>query len=185
MYGPLLMLVIFIPLFLIVLFFAIAPFHIYERYEEKRYYTDKHGTQHIFYDSESDEKILSKENPAALVKLRKNDKKRRFWHKLWDIQLAIIIVAFVLGLAVFIFGLMCIVVPIEARNDMAVWTEFAEMAEETFENAEEYEKYGIAGNVAEYNKWLAEARASKKLYGNWSSYYFCDIDSMRPISLGK
>lgn len=185
MYGPLLMLVIFIPLFLIVLFFAIAPFHIYDHYEEKRYYTDKNGIQHIFYDSEYDVKRLSKDNPTVLAKLRKNDKKRRFWHKLWDIQFALGITALILGFVVFIFSVICIISPIEARNDMAVWTEFAEMAEETFENAEEYEKYGIAGEVAEYNKWLAEARASKKLYGNWSSYYFCDIDSLRPISLGK
>lgn len=185
MYGPLLMLVIFIPLFLVVLFFSIAPLRIYEHYEEKRYYTDKDGIQHIFYDSESDIKRLSKYNPTVLVKLRKNDKKRRFWNKLWDIQFALGMIALVLGAAIFIFGLISIIAPIEARNDMAVWTEFAEMAEETFENAEEYEKYGIAGNVAEYNKWLAEARASKKMYGNWSSYYFCDIDSLRPISLGK
>jgi hypothetical protein len=185
MYGPLLMLVIFIPLFLIVLFFAIAPYHVYDHYEEKRYYTDKNDTQHVFYDSEYDVKRLSKENPALLVKLQKNEKKRRFWYKLWDAQFIPGITAFVLGLVIFIFGLICIIAPIEARNDMAVWTEFAEMAEETFENAEEYEKYGIAGDVAEYNKWLAEARASKKLYGNWSSYYFCDIDSLRPISLGK
>ena len=185
MYGPLLMLVIFTPLFLIALFFAIAPFHIYEHYEEKRYYTDKDGIRHIFYDSESDEKRLSKDKPAVLVKLRKNDKKRRFWNKLWNMQFALGITALILGAAIFIFGLICIIAPIEARNAMAVWTEFAEMAEETFENAEEYEKYGIAGEVAEYNKWLAEVRASKKLYGNWSSYYFCDIDSLRPISLGK
>ena len=185
MYGPLLMLFIFTPLFLIALFLAIAPYHIYDHYEEKRYYTDKSGIRHVFYDSESDVKRLSKENPTVLAKLQKNEKKRRFWNKLWDIQLALGITAFALGLVIFVFGVMCIVAPIEARDEMAVWTEFAEMAEETFENAEEYEKYGIAGDVAEYNKWLAEARASKKLYGNWSSYYFCDIDSLRPISLGK
>lgn len=185
MYGPLLMLVIFIPLFLIVLFFAIAPFHIYDRYEEKRYYTDKNGTKHCFYDSESDVTRLSKENPTELAKLQKNEKKRRFWRKLWDIQFVLGITAAILGLVIFIFGLICIFAPIEARDEMAVWTEFAEIAEETFNSANELEKVGIAGNVAEYNKWLAEARASKKLYGNWSRYYFCDIDSLRPITLGK
>lgn len=185
MYGPLLMLVIFIPLFLVVLFFAIAPYHIYDRYEGKRNYTDKYGNHYYFYDSESDVKRLSEKNPTELAKLRKNEKKRRFWRKLWDIQFVLGITAFILGLVIFVFGLICIVAPIEARDEMAVWAEFAEMAEKTFENAEEYEKYGIAGDVAEYNKWLAEARASKKVYGNWSSYYFCDIDSLRPISLGK
>ena len=119
------------------------------------------------------------------MKLKKNEKKRRFWYNLWNIQFAIGMVALVLGFVIFIFGLICIIAPIEARDEMAVWTEFAEMAEETFENAEEYEKYGIAGDVAKYNIWLAEARASKKLYGNWSRYYFCDIDSLQPISLGK
>ena len=167
------------------LFFAIASYHIYDHYEKKRYYTDKNGTKHCFYDSESDVTRLSKNNPAVLAKLQKNEKKRRFWHKLWDIQFVLGITAVVLGLVIFIFGLICIVAPIEARDEMAVWTEFVEIAEETFDSANELEKIGIAGDVVKYNKWLAEARASKKLYGNWSSYYFCDIDSLQPISFGK
>ena len=183
MYGPLLMLVIFIPLFLIVLFFAIAPYHIYDHYEEKRYYTDKDGIQHIFYDSESDVKRLSKYNPTVLVKLRKNDKKRRFWNKLWDWVFIFIITAIICGFLIFIFGLVGLCCTLEARNEVVVWEEFTTIAQETFDSANELEKIGIAGDVAEYNKWLAKARASKKLYGNWSSYYFCDIDSLQPITL--
>lgn len=183
MYGPLLMLVIFTPLFLIALFFAIAPYHIYEHYEEKRYYTDKDGIRHVFYDSEYDDKRLSKDNPTKLAKLRKNDKKRRFWNKLWDWAFIFIITAIILGFLILIFGLVGLCNTIEARDEVAIWEEFTTIAQETFDSANELEKIGIAGDVAEYNKWLAEARASKKLYGNWSSYYFCDIDGLRPITL--
>ena len=76
MYGPLLMLVIFAPLFVVALIVAIVPFHLYEHYEEKRWYTDKYGNKYCFYGSEGDFKRLLEENPAALAKLQKNEKKR-------------------------------------------------------------------------------------------------------------
>jgi hypothetical protein len=185
MYGPLLMLVIFAPLFVVALFFAIVPDRLHEHYDRKRYYTWKDGERHCFYGQEYEVKRLAEWDPILLADLQKKYKKMEYWRKWWSTQFIFIITAIILGLLIFIFGLISIVAPIEARDEMAVWAEFAEMAEKTFENAKEYEKYGIAGDVAEYNKWLAEARASKKLYGNWSSYYFCDIDSLRPISLGK
>lgn len=184
MYGPLLMLVIFGPLFVAALALAIVPSWLHERYDRKRYYIWK-DDRHCFYGHEYEVKRLAEWNSILLADLQKNYKKMEYWRKWWNTQLVFSIIATILGVLVFIFGLISIIAPLDARHEVAVWTEFAEMAEETFENAEEYEKYGIAGDVAEYNKWLAEARASKKLYRNWSSYYFCDIDSLPPISLGK
>ena len=186
MYGPLLFTIIFAILFALSLLWAILPYRLYKKYDKKCYYTDANGEQCAFYpDSIQEGRMIKAGREEEVKRLRKCASKKRFWYKQYNTEFISAMTAFALGLTVFTFGLICIISPIEARHNMVVWTEFAEIVEETFENAEEYEKYGIAGDVAEYNKWLAEARASKKQYGNWSSYYFCDIDSLQPISLRK
>ena len=57
------------------------------------------------------------------------------------------------------------------------------MAETIIEDADSMQTIAIADKVIEYNTWLAEARASKTTYKNWSQYYFVDLSELDYISL--
>jgi hypothetical protein len=88
----------------------------------------------------------------------------------------------IFSIAVFIFLLLIIINPLCVRAELVEWEEFTAIAEEVMTSStNEMERAGIVNKMLEYNEWLAEARASQKLYGNWSSYY--NFDLPEPILL--
>lgn len=99
---------------------------------------------------------------------------------------------------VLIIGLICIVslivlttvctvgvaAPFVAKRDILEFEEYKIVVEEAYGNGTDLDNIGMTENIIHYNKWLAEAKASKKLFGNFSRYYKYDIESMEYISVG-
>jgi hypothetical protein len=179
MYGPLLVAIILIPIFLALLFFAIFPYKIYEHYYDKANYIDPkyENTTHfdnMNYEAKRLEEAGQKE---LLIKLQKNYKRKKFWYKAWsDYETLRSIVFVILCIAVIMFLLVSIIIPLCVRTELAEWKEFTTIAEEIMASStNEIERAGIVNKMLEYNEWLADARASQKLWGNWSAYYNFDL----------
>jgi hypothetical protein len=179
MYGPLLMLIILTPLFLIGLFWVIAPYQLYKYHDNRlnymrpsRSYTEK------FYNMQHEVRELKEAGlEKELASLQRHYKKSNFWHKVWhDYELLRDIIFAILCIAVIIFLLISIINPLCVRTELAEWEEFTAIAEEIMNSStNEIERAGIVNKMLEYNEWLADARASQKLWGNWSSYYNFDL----------
>jgi hypothetical protein len=174
------MLIILTPLFLIALFWAFAPYRLYEYHERRLKYTrpgmDDYETT---FDNMRYEIRELKEagRDKELTTLQKHYKKSNFWYKVWsNYELLRSIVFGLLCIAVFVFLMWSICDPLSIRTELAEWEEFTAIAEEVMASStNEIERAGIVNKMLEYNEWLADARASQKLWGNWSSYYLFDL----------
>lgn len=186
MYGPLLLLIILVPLFLVSIFFLIAPYQFYKHYGEKIcYYDERWGEKTEFRNWDSEIKAFEKAGKhEELAQLQHNHKKYKFWRDLW--QNTDVLRGIIFGLlliAIIIFGLWCLISPIEARQEALYWQEFTDMVELTIGNAQDYQDAGIAGDIIEYNSWLSHARTSQNFWGNWSNYYYIDLSNLDYIKL--
>ena len=185
MYGPLLMLIICVPLFLIALFWAIAPYRIYKYYDGKLNYADpKTGEFEEFRGGKYECLRLEEAGQHELLaQLKRTQKKENFWYKAWsDYETVITVCLVIIGIAIFVFGVWSIAAPLDARTNVAEWEEFATIANDVFTSStNELERAGVVNKMLEYNEWLAEARASQRLWGNWSAYY--NIDLPEPLLL--
>jgi hypothetical protein len=173
------MLIILAPLFLIGLFWAFAPYKLYKHYDAKVNYVDpKNGSQTNFYNMNYEvERLEEVGQKELLIKLQKNYKRKKFWYKAWsDYETLRSIVFVILCIAVIMFLLVSIIIPLCVRTELAEWKEFTTIAEEIMASStNEIERAGIVNKMLEYNEWLADARASQKLWGNWSAYYNFDL----------
>lgn len=184
MYGPLLVAIILIPIFLIMLFFAIFPYQMYRYYKKRTYYPDPRGGCETWFDNMNYEIKRLKETGQheLLAKLQKNYKKKKFWDKVDNNRSTFTVIAGIIGFIAVIFILLSIINPLCVRAELANWEEFAAIAEETLASTtNDLQEAGVVNKILEYNEWLAEARASQRLYGNWSSYYGYDLPA--PILL--
>ena len=180
MYGPLLMLIILTPLFLIALFWAFAPYQLYKYHGHRLKYTRpsmgdyKEEFENMKYEIR-ELKEAGREEELAI--LQKHYKKSRFWYKVWsDYEFLREVIFAILCIAVFVFLLMSIINPLCVRTELSEWEEFVTIAEEVMTSStNDIERAGVVNKMLEYNEWLAEARASQKLWGNWSSYYGFDL----------
>lgn len=180
MYGPLLMLIILTPLFLIALFWTFAPYQLYKYHNNRLKYTRpalgsyKEEFENMKYEIR-ELKEAGREEELAI--LQKHYKKSHFWYKAWsDYEILREVVFVIICIAVFVFLMWNIINPLCVRTELAEWEEFATIAEEIMASStNEMERVGIINKVLEYNEWLADARASQKLWGNWSSYYNLDL----------
>jgi hypothetical protein len=179
MYGPLLMLIILIPLFLIGLFWVIAPYQLYKHHDNHlNYARPGHDYTERFYNMKHEVRELKEAGQdKELATLQKHYKKSKFWYKAWsDYELLRDVIFVILCIAVFVFLLVSIINPLYVHIELAEWEEFITIAEEVMASStNEMERAGIVNKMLEYNEWLAEARASQKLWGNWSSYYNFDL----------
>ena len=185
MYGPLLTLIILIPLFFIGLFQAFAPYQLYKYHDNRLKYirpNDKYETEfgNIKYEI-CELKEAGREKELHI--LQKHYKKSRFWYKVWsNYEMLRYIIFVILSIAVFIFLMWNICSLLCVRTELVKWEEFTNIAEKVMASStNEMERAGIVNKMLEYNEWLAEARASQKLWGNWSSYYNFDLPN--PILL--
>jgi hypothetical protein len=173
------MLIILTPLFLIGLFWVIAPYRLYNYHDNRlTYVRPKDGHTEEFVNAKYEIRELKEAGrDKELATLQKHYKKSRFWYKVWsDYELLREIIFGILCVAVFVFLLMSIVNPLCVRIELAEWEEFTTIAEEVMTSStNEMERVGIANKMLEYNEWLADARASQRLWGNWSSYYNFDL----------
>lgn len=180
MYGPLLMLIILTPLFLIGLFWVIVPYQLYKYHGHRLKYTqpDMDDYETEFENMEYEiRKLKEAGRDEELAILQKHYKKSRFWRKVWLDYEALRGGAFaILCIAVFVFLMWSIAGPLHVHTELVGWEEFTAIAEEVIASStNELERVGIVNKVLEYNEWLADARASQKLWGNWSSYYNFDL----------
>lgn len=181
MYGPLLMLIILIPLFFIALFWVVAPYKLHEYHERRTKYIrpsmgDNYET--TFENMKYEVRELKEAGrDKELAILKKHYKKSQFWYNVWsDYEILREVVFIILCIAVFVFLMWNICDPLCVRIELAQWEEFIAIAEEVMASStNEIERAGIVNKMLEYNEWLAEARASQKLWGNWSSYYLFDL----------
>lgn len=49
----------------------------------------------------------------------------------------------------------------------------------------QFANLGITNTILDYNSWLAQAKASKSAYGNWSFYKNIDLESMHYLGVGQ
>lgn len=179
MYGPLLMLIILIPLFLIGLFWVIAPYQLHEYHDNRLdYVRPGYDCTEKFYDMKYEVCELNEAGrDKELATLQKHYKKSKFWYKVWsNFETLRAVIFTILCIVVFILLVWNIVNPLYVRTELVEWEEFTNIAEEVMTSStNEMEQAGIVNKMLEYNEWLADARASQKLWGNWSSYYNFDL----------
>ena len=179
MYGPLLMLIILTPLFLIGLFWVIAPYQLYKYHDNRLNYV-RPGRDYVdkFYHMKHEIRELEEAGrDKELATLQKHYKRGQFWYKAWsNYEMLRSIIFIILCFAIFVFLMWSIIDPLHVRTELAEWEEFTAIAEEIMASStNELERAGIVNKMLEYNEWLADARASQKLWGNWSSYYNFDL----------
>ena len=182
MYGPLLITIILaLPLLFCILWCAI-PYPLYKKWDSKCYYTDPETKdQRKYYDRDCLSTDISEEEKKRLNRARR---KKRFWYNIWSNHEEIkTVLTAILSIALCVFLLVSIIFPITAKNECAKWEEFAPMAQEIFDGADTAQQIVLVDKLVEYNTWLAEARASQKLWGNWSQYYYCDLSNLEYIKL--
>jgi hypothetical protein len=190
MYGPLLMLIILTPIFLLALAFVIIPSALCYHYRQKCHYYDDRPYCHewtYFGDYRREVDYLESEGrQEELNSLREAHHKRIFWSKIEDkVRTIAIIITIIVGLALFIFGLMSIMNSISTMHEVAYWENFVEMVNTTIDGASTIENAGISGDIIEYNTWLTRVKTSQELYGNWSMYYWADLSRLQYIKIGQ
>lgn len=184
MYGPLFIAIIFAPIFLIPLFFSIFSYKIYEHYKNRTYFSDPIYGCETWFDNMNYEIKRLKETgqDELLAKLQKNYKKKKFWDKVDNNRSIFTVIAGIIGFVLVIFLLISIINPLCVRAELANWEEFSAIAEETLASTtNDIQEAGVVNKILEYNEWLAKARASQRLYGNWSSYW--NVELPEPILL--
>jgi hypothetical protein len=173
------MLIILTPLFLVGLFLAIAPYKLYKYHDNcLNYVRPGRGDMDEFYNMKHEIRELKEAGrDEELAILQKHYKKSHFWYKVWsDYECLRDVIFGILCVAVFVFLLMSIINPLCVRAELVEWEEFTAIAEEVMTSStNEIERAGIINKMLEYNEWLADARASQKLWGIWSSYYNFDL----------
>lgn len=85
--------------------------------------------------------------------------------------------------AIVLAGLLAIALPMIAREEYSTFINTKEMVEFIYEEDNALENAGLTSKIIELNNWLASAKASKEIYGDWSMYYFLDLDSLEYIQL--
>lgn len=190
MYGPLLVTIILAPIFLIALTLAILPEVMPNHYRKRCRFWDERPyfmEWSTFYNGATQIEYLKKEGrDDELKKLQSAYKKKEFWDAFPNAVRGIAVgIAVIVGIVLFIFILTSIINPLCVKQEVAYWENFVEMVELTIGSASDYQTVGIAGDIINYNSWLAEAKTSQELWGNWSSYYNIDLSQLNYIQIGQ
>lgn len=190
MYGPLLVTIILIPIFLIALPLAILPGTMANHYRKKCQFWDGRSYYmefSTFFNGDTQIEYLKRDGREdELKELQAVYKKRKFWDAFPSaVQGLAGGIAIIVGIALLIFTLISILIPLCVKQEVAYWENFVEMVELTINSAGDYQTVGIAGDIINYNSWLTEARTSQEFWGNWSSYYNIDLSQLNYIQIGQ
>ena len=187
MYGFFILMLIAAPILIFGILWCTIPSRLAKHHEKKLRYTVSginRPTEFCNFSHQVDE--LSNHNPELLKQLQKNYKRYKFWHGAWlncdVLKVALITIC---ALVVFTSLLISLVALPEAKQEVAYWKEFAPMAEEVINEANEYQSIAMADKVIEYNTWLAKAKSSKSTWGNWSQFYYSDLSDLEYITLNS
>ena len=156
---------------------------LYYKYEKETYSGKTYLDETRFDCSTYDKERLSEEEFNCLQKIYR---KYKFWDGLYcsDAEVPLGIIGTICLIAAVIMIGTAIMVPIEAMEEAAYWQEFKPMAENIINSSDSYQSLGIADKVIEYNTWLAEARTSQEIWGNWSRYFNVDLSGLDYIVFG-
>jgi hypothetical protein len=190
MYGPLLVTIILAPIFLIALTLAILPEALASHYRNKCQFWDGRSYRmefSTFFNGATQIEYLKKDGREdELKELQAAYKKKELWDAFPSaVQGLAVGITVIVGIALFIFALISIINPLCVKQEVAYWENFIEMVELTINSASDYQTVGIAGDIINYNSWLAGARTSQEVWGNWSSYHNIDLSQLEYITIGQ
>lgn len=100
-----------------------------------------------------------------------------------DVELVGIIITVLSGIIFLVFTLIAIIFPLNGKREYEAFLENRVIIEEVIDDSNGLENAGINNLIIETNKWLAEAKANKKVYGIFSSYYGLPIEEIEPIKI--
>ena len=186
MYGLWILVIILAPITIAAFIIGGLSYHLYRKYKEQTRYSYQSGLGHWdsdYYTGHAYDKRRVKEED--IPKYEKAYKKVRFWDKLNDNNFIFYIIGTIACIATIVLLFCAIFNPISATEEVAYWSEFAPMVENLIEDSNGYQDVGITNKVIEYNSWLAKARSSQEIYGNWSSYYGIDLSQLQYIQIGQ
>ena len=158
----------------------------YNKYKEQTRYSYQYAVGHWdsdYYTGHNYDKKRIKEED--IPKYEKAYKKKCFWDKLSDNNFVFYIIGTATCIVTIILLFCAIFNPISAAEEVAYWSEFVPMVENLIEDSNGYQDVGITNKVIEYNSWLAKARSSQEIYGNWSRYYNLDLSQLEYIKIGQ
>ena len=92
-------------------------------------------------------------------------------------------ISILMAIAVMVLIPLSIFEPLSAQREANYFISQKEYVEMAVNNGEGLENIAITQTIIEQNKWLANAKASKATYGNFSRYYNVDLDSLDPITV--
>ena len=152
-------------------------------YEYKGYDDKVYRNTFTFYDTYSDRERL---DGSECKRLRKILRKREFWSSLDNGEEPFYVVGVLAAVIVVILLLWAIFVPIGAQHKVIYWQNFVQMVEATIgSTSNEYQTFGIATDIIEYNTWLTNAQTSQQVWKNWSCYYGIDLSNLKYIQIGQ
>ena len=100
----------------------------------------------------------------------------------WDkIAFAPCVSCMILGVMLIIFTLISILAPFCARLDVEDYKATYEMYEKVSEGQSDVENIALSQTANDYNRWLRDARLSKKRLGAFSGFYNQDLESLKYI----
>lgn len=111
--------------------------------------------------------------------------KRYSWfsNKGTTLEMSGIVTTFIAIVFLVIFILLAVVPPLCAKQEYIEFVNTKEMVELVYEDDGSIENAGLTSKIIEVNNWLAKARASKETYGDWSMYYYLDLNELDYIQL--
>lgn len=112
-------------------------------------------------------------------------KKDTIWKKIDKAERPCRIITTIMGIIVLDSLLTILIGGFATKSNIIEFEHQKEMIEQTVENGTDLENIAITQTIIEYNQWLAEAKASKEIYGIFSLYYGTDVDNMQPITIKR
>lgn len=186
MYGLWILVFIFAPIAIAAFIIGALSNTMYYKYKNETMYSYQYMKGHWdtdYYTGHSRDLRYIKEED--IPKYEKAYKKMQRWDKLSDNYFIFYVIG-VIACVVAIILLFCAIFnPIGAAEEVAYWSEFAPMVEDLVESSSGYQDVGITNKVVDYNSWLAKARSSQEIYGNWSRYYGIDLSQLDYIKIGQ
>lgn len=127
--------------------------------------------------------------PYYSDKYKELDEKENLYKQKWEKMpnpAWMFIVSVVLAFCLLITILIASINTVCTKNEYAEFIETQRLVQEVYNgDYGEYENVGLNNKIIELNQWLAQAKASKKQWGNWSPYCIVDVDSLDYIVLVK
>lgn len=186
MYGLWILVIIFASIAIAALTIGALSNKMYYKYRNDTVYSYQYMQGHWDTDhytgSDRDKRYIKEED---IPKYEKAYKKMKCWDKLNDNDFTFYVIGAIACIAAVILLFCAIFCPIGAAQQVAYWSEFVPMVENLVEGSSGYQDIGITSKVIDYNSWLAKARSSQEVYGNWSSYYNIDLSQLEYIKIGQ